>query len=53
MAHSPHRRWKGCCPLCAPHKVRGTGRSEKDPAAVRRGLGKSRRLTRRDLGDQD
>ncbi|WP_425827532.1 hypothetical protein [Streptomyces fractus] len=51
MAHSPHRRWKGCR-LCKPHKLRGFGRSMKDPAAVRRRLGKSRRLRRGDLGDQ-
>ncbi|WP_327352267.1 hypothetical protein [Streptomyces sp. NBC_01304] len=52
MAHSPHRRWKGCR-ICKPHKLRGTGRSAKDPASVRRRLGTSRRLRRNNLGDQN
>lgn len=37
--------------MCKPHKRRGKGRSEKDPVAVRRKLGKSQRLTRRYIGD--
>jgi hypothetical protein len=36
--------------MCKPHKRRGAGRAVKDPATVRRKLGKSRRVTRRDLG---
>jgi hypothetical protein len=36
--------------MCKPHKRRGAGRAAKDPAAVRRKLGKSRRLNRRYLG---
>lgn len=51
MAHSPHRRWKGCA-LCAPHKTRGNGRSVRDPFNVNKKIGKLRRTTRHDLGDQ-
>ncbi|MFE7131201.1 hypothetical protein ACFVIM_10110 [Streptomyces sp. NPDC057638] len=52
MAHSPHRRWKGCA-LCQPHKLRGYGRSVRDPWPVLRKLGTKRRFGRRDLGDQE
>ncbi|MET8129021.1 hypothetical protein ABZV67_26705 [Streptomyces sp. NPDC005065] len=51
MAHSPHRRWKGCR-ICRPHQIRGVGRAAREPWPVLRQIGKSRRLTRRDLGDQ-
>jgi hypothetical protein len=36
--------------MCKPHKRRGAGRAAKEPAAVLRKLGKSRRISRRDLG---
>jgi hypothetical protein len=36
--------------MCKPHKRRGAGRAAKEPAAVRRKLGKNRRLSRGDLG---
>jgi hypothetical protein len=36
--------------MCKPHKRRGAGRAAKQPAAVLRKLGKSRRISRRDLG---
>ncbi|MGV9311253.1 hypothetical protein ACWDR0_03550 [Streptomyces sp. NPDC003691] len=52
MAHSPHRRRKGCG-LCKPHKLRGYGRSVRDPWPVARKLGRKRRFGRRDVGDQD
>ncbi|MFI1012966.1 hypothetical protein [Streptomyces sp. NPDC020965] len=51
MAHSPHRRWKGCG-LCSPHKHKGHGRAVRDPWPVLRKTGKKRRLRRGDLGDQ-
>lgn len=38
------------CGLCKPHKRRGTGRSHRDPAAVRRALGRTRRYDRHDTG---
>jgi hypothetical protein len=50
MAHSPHRRWRGCT-VCKPHTYRGAGRSAKEPWAVLRQLGKKRRVRRGDLGD--
>jgi hypothetical protein len=50
MAHSPHRRHKGC-QLCKPHKHRGNGDSVRAPWAVSRKLGRKRRWSRRDLGD--
>ncbi|MFC9786980.1 hypothetical protein [Rhodococcus sp. NPDC127528] len=46
----PSRTWRGCA-LCKPHKRRGQGRARREPVAVVRQLGKSRRLSRRDLGD--
>lgn len=49
MAHSPHRRWRGCCLMCAA-RVRGDGRG-KYPVAVARRLGRKRRFTKRvDVG---
>jgi hypothetical protein len=50
MAHSPHRRWKGCG-LCKPWKYKDHGRREREPWRVRREIGKKRRLRRGDLGD--
>jgi hypothetical protein len=48
MAHSPHRRWRGC-QLCKPHKFKDHGRAVRDPFAVRRKLGKKRRAGRHDI----
>lgn len=45
MSHSPHRNWKGCR-LCKPHKMRGKGRSVRDPWPVARKLGWKRRYGR-------
>jgi hypothetical protein len=50
-AQHPSRTWKGCCMMCGAHTLRGQGRSRRDPYPVLRKLGKSRRLTRHDLGD--
>lgn len=46
MAHSPHRRWKGHCMLCAPYPVRGNGWIKKMPFSVARKLGRKRRTKR-------
>lgn len=46
--HHPSRSWRGCA-LCKPHKRRGHGRSTKDPVAVKRRLGFSRRYSRRTI----
>jgi hypothetical protein len=51
MAHSPHRRTKGC-PLCNYHKFKDHGRAEREPWSVIRQIGKRRRITRNDLGDR-
>ena len=52
MAHSPHRRRKGCG-LCKPWKIRGLGRATReggqDPARVNRALGRNRRGRRHDI----
>jgi hypothetical protein len=48
MAHSPHRRWKGC-QLCKPNKHRGAGQAARQPVATLRKVGKARRVTRHDL----
>lgn len=55
MKNSSHRRWKGHCLLCAMNrgKMKGLSRREKDPFGVRRAVGKSRRLTRKYLGDYE
>lgn len=49
---SPHKRWKGHDMMCNPHKLKGVGRAEKTPWRDRRKIGKKRRLSRRDIGDQ-
>ncbi len=51
MAHSPHRRHKGC-QLCKPHKHKDAGRAVREPWAVLRQLGKKRRVKRGDLGNE-
>jgi hypothetical protein len=48
MAHSPHRRHKGCR-LCKPHKFADLGRAQRDPWTVRRQLGTKRRAGRHDV----
>lgn len=51
MSHNhPSRTYKGCA-MCKPQKHRGRGRSEREPFAVRRKIGKSKRLSRADVGD--
>jgi hypothetical protein len=51
MAHSPHRRWKGC-PVCKPVKFKDAGRAVREPWPVLKKIGKKRRVRRGDLGDQ-
>lgn len=48
MAHSPHRRTKGC-PMCKWHKFKDHGRAIRDPFSVRRKLGSKRRAGRHDV----
>jgi hypothetical protein len=50
MAHSPHRRSKGC-QLCKAWKFRDHGQRQRQPTSVHRKIGKRRRVTRHDLGD--
>lgn len=52
MAHSPHRRWKGC-PVCKPAKFKDDGRAHREPWPVLKQIGKKRRIKRGDLGDQE
>ena len=47
--HHPSRSWRGCV-MCKPHKRRGAGRRTKDPVAVQRRLGVTRRYSRNTLG---
>lgn len=49
MAHSPHRRHKGC-QLCKPHKFKDNGQAVRKPIPELRTLGKRRRVSRHDLG---
>lgn len=55
VKNSTHKRWKGHCLMCASNtgKIKGHGRRWRDPFAVQKKIGKSRRLTRKDLGDYD
>jgi hypothetical protein len=39
--------------MCGYHTLTGQGRKYKDPWAVQRKLGKSKRLTRKYLGDSE
>lgn len=48
MAHSSHRRRKGCG-VCSPHKHKDLGRAVRDPFSVRRKLGSKRRAGRHDV----
>ena len=43
--HHPSRSWRGCV-MCKPHKRRGAGCRTKDPVAVQRRLGVTRRHSR-------
>lgn len=52
MAHSPHRRRKGCG-LCRPWKYKDNGRAEREPWAVLRAIGKRRRVRRGDVSTVD
>jgi hypothetical protein len=52
MAHSPHRRWKGC-QVCKSHKFRDNGQAQRQPLATLRKVGRARRVSRQDLGDTD
>jgi hypothetical protein len=50
MAHSPHRRHKGC-QLCKPLQHLDAGQAVRQPWPALRRLGKRRRVDRHDLGD--
>lgn len=43
---SPHKRWKGCCMMCAGY-IRGEGLARRLPPRDLRKIGKSRRVDRR------
>ncbi|MHA7132660.1 hypothetical protein [Oerskovia turbata] len=51
MAHSPHRRWKGCR-VCSPHKIRGLGDVARLPFRDLRKIGRKRRWNRHDVRDE-
>ncbi len=51
MAHSPNRRQKGCG-LCKPHKHKDASQAYRQPLSALRLVGKVRRVSRHDLGDQ-
>jgi hypothetical protein len=55
MAHSPHKRWRGCCLMCSSlrGKLRGTSLRDRQAHRDHRKIGKTRRLRRHDLGDQE
>lgn len=43
MAHSPHKRWKGDCMMCAAW-IRGDGKAKRLPFRDLRRLGTKRRI---------
>lgn len=45
-----HKRWRGCCMMCAAW-IRGDGKAKRLRASDLRRLGKSRRITNRDGGE--
>jgi hypothetical protein len=52
MARTSTRRWKGC-QLCKPHKHAAEGQARRKSVQELRRLGRSRRISRHDLGDHD
>lgn len=52
MARSSNRRWKGC-QVCKPHKHAGNGQAHRKDLHELRSIGKKRRVSRHDLGDQE
>ncbi len=48
---SPHVQWSGCR-LCKPNKHRANGQAARKPLPELRRVGKARRVSRHDLGDQ-
>lgn len=52
MAHSPHRRWKGCA-MCKAHKHRGNGDAARTPHSALKRIGRKCRWGRHDIeGDE-
>ena len=47
---SPHKTWKGC-QACKPHKNWAYGQAACKPLSELRRLGKSRRVSRHELGE--
>lgn len=52
VKHSPHKRWKGCCMLCAAH-MRGDGIARRLPFRDLRKIGKVRRIDRQVRRDDE
>jgi hypothetical protein len=48
MARTSGRRWKGCR-LCKPHKDARNGDAVRMPVSALRQLGRSRRVSRREI----
>lgn len=51
MARTSNSRWKGCR-LCTPHKHAGNGDGRRKHVTELRYLGRTKRVTRHDLGDR-
>lgn len=52
MPTSPHKPWKGCM-LCKPYKHKANGQAVRQPWAVLRQAGKSRRVKRKEVPRDD
>jgi hypothetical protein len=50
LAHSPHRRWKGC-QLCKPWKFKDNGQAARKTVGELRQIGRSRRVSRHGIYD--
>jgi len=46
MAHSSHKRWRGCCPQCKPEKHKSSSDTLRTPFRELRKLGIKRRYNR-------
>lgn len=51
MARTSNRRWKGCA-MCKYYKDDRHGQSIRQPVSTLRKIGKAKRVSRHDLGDQ-
>lgn len=52
VKQSPHKRWKGCCMMCAAY-IRGDGTARRLPFRDLKKIGKIRRIDKQVRRDDD